>query len=96
MCVAPIGAFGLAGNPSSFMSHYDISPHEADNRNHTRSPKKDAAVDPQLPRVNRPDQFTSISHIAAVATNRTCSSTAAEPYATQRATTPKPSGKRPT
>ena len=82
MCVAPIGAFGLAGNPSSFMSHYDISPHEADNRNHTRSPKKDAAVDPQLPRVNRPDQFTSISHIAAVATNRTCSSTAAEPYAT--------------
>ena len=82
MCVALMGAFGLAGNPSSFMSHYDISPHEADNRNHTRSPKKDAAVDPQLPRVNRPDQFTSISHIAAVATNRTCSSTAAEPYAT--------------
>ena len=82
MCVAPIGAFGLAGCSSSFMSHYDNFLHEADNRNHTQSPKKDAAVDPQLPRVNRPDQFTSISHIAAVATNRTCSSTAAEPYAT--------------
>ena len=82
MCVALKGAFGLAECSSSFMSHYDISPHEADNRNHTRSPKKDVAVDPQLPRVNWPGEILVDQPYRGSGNNRTCTSTAAEPYAT--------------
>ena len=63
------------------MSHYDISPHEADNRNHTQSPERDVAVDPQLPRVTGPTNSRR-SAISRQWQHRTCTSTAAEPYAT--------------